>query len=75
MSVVAAYSGTFDPITFGHTDIIQRAGTRMQEVVKKMMDDKGLDLIIDIANAVSFKPALDMTTDAVAAYDKAYPVK
>jgi len=55
--------------------VLQRAGTRMQEVVKKMMDDKGLDLIIDIANAVAFKPALDMTTDAVAAYDKVYPVK
>ena len=25
MSVVAAYSGTFDPVTFGHTDIIRRA--------------------------------------------------
>jgi pantetheine-phosphate adenylyltransferase len=25
VSVVAAYSGTFDPVTFGHTDIIRRA--------------------------------------------------
>lgn len=25
MNVIAAYSGTFDPITFGHYDIIQRA--------------------------------------------------
>jgi pantetheine-phosphate adenylyltransferase len=25
MTIVAAYSGTFDPITFGHTDIIERA--------------------------------------------------
>lgn len=25
MPVTAAYSGTFDPITFGHTDIIERA--------------------------------------------------
>lgn len=25
MSVVATYSGTFDPVTFGHTDIIRRA--------------------------------------------------
>ena len=55
--------------------VLQRAGTRMQEVVKKMMDDKGLDVIIDIANAGSFKPTVDMTNDAVAAYDKAYPVK
>ena len=55
--------------------VLQRAGTRMQEVVKKMMDDKGLDLIVDVAQAVAFKPTLELTTDAVAAYDKAYPVK
>ncbi len=55
--------------------ILQRAGTRMQEVIKKLMDEKGLDLIIDVANAISFKPTLELTNDAVAAYDKAYPVK
>lgn len=64
-----------DDVTNERNVVLQRAGTRMQEVVKKMMDDKALDLIIDIANAVAFKPALDMTADAVAAYDKAYPVK
>lgn len=33
MSVVAAYSGTFDPITFGHTDIIQRAARMFPRVI------------------------------------------
>jgi outer membrane protein len=64
-----------DDVNNERNTILQRAGTRMQEVVKKMMDDKGLDLIIDSTNAVAFKPAVDMTNDAVAAYDKAYPVK
>lgn len=64
-----------DDVNNERTAVLQRAGARMQEIVKKMMDDKGLDLIIDIANAVSFKPALDVTNDAVAAYDKAYPLK
>ncbi|HUS24324.1 MAG TPA: pantetheine-phosphate adenylyltransferase [Candidatus Binatia bacterium] len=33
MSVVAAYSGTFDPVTFGHTDIIRRAARMFPRVV------------------------------------------
>ena len=56
-------------------DILQRAGTRMQEVVKKLADEKGLDLVVDSANTLFFKPNLELTTDAVAAYNKAYPVK
>ena len=56
-------------------DILQRAGTRMQEVVKKLADEKGLDIVVDSANTLFFKPNLELTTDAVAAYNKAYPVK
>jgi outer membrane protein len=56
-------------------DILQRAGTRMQEVVKKLADEKALDLVVDSANTLFFKPALELTNEAVAAYNKAYPVK
>jgi outer membrane protein len=56
-------------------DILQRAGTRMQEVVKKLADEKGLDLVVDSANTLFYKPNLDLTSDAVVAYNKAYPVK
>jgi outer membrane protein len=56
-------------------DILQRAGTRMQEVVKKIADEKGLDLVVDAANTLFFKPSLDLTADAVAGYNKTYPVK
>jgi outer membrane protein len=56
-------------------DILQRAGTRMQEVVKKLADEKGLDLVVDSANTLFFKPNLELTADAVAAYNKTYPVK
>ena len=56
-------------------DILQRAGTRMQEVVKKLADEKGLDLVVDSANTLFFKPNLEITADAVAAYNKTYPVK
>ena len=56
-------------------DILQRAGTRMQEVVKKLADEKGLDLVVDSANTLFYKTNLDLTADAVTAYNKAYPVK
>ncbi len=56
-------------------DILQRAGTRMQEIVKKIADEKGLDLVVDAANTLFFKASLDLTADAVAGYNKTYPVK
>ena len=57
------------------TDVIQRAGTRMQEVVKKLSDEKGLDIVVDSANTVFFKTSFEITTEATAAYNKTYPVK
>ena len=56
-------------------DILQRTGTHMQEIVKKLADEKGLDVVIDTSNTVFYKASLDLTAEAVAAYDKAYPVK
>jgi outer membrane protein len=55
-------------------EIIQRAGTRMQEVVKKVADEKGLDIVVDSASTVFFKASFEITADATAAYNKAYPV-
>lgn len=55
-------------------ETIQRLGSRMTEIVRKLMEDKGLDAIFDTAALVSFKSALDITANATAAYDKAYPV-
>jgi len=56
-------------------DILQRSGTHMQEIVKKLADEKGLDVVIDTSNTIYYKASLDLTAEAVAAYDKAYPVK
>jgi outer membrane protein len=56
-------------------DILQRSGTRMQEIVKKLAEDKGLDVVVDTSNTVFYKPSMDITAEAVAAYDKAHPVK
>jgi len=32
-------------------------------------------VVVDAQSTVYFKPVVDVTADAVAAYDKAYPVK
>jgi outer membrane protein len=47
----------------------------MQDVVKKLAEEKGLDVVVDSANTVFYKPALDLTAEATTAYDKTYPVK
>lgn len=56
-------------------EILMKASQRMQEVVKKISEEKGYDVVIDSSNTVHFKVALEITTEATAAYDKAYPVK
>jgi outer membrane protein len=56
-------------------EVLQRAQTRMIEIVKKVSDEKGLDLVVEASAVITFKPALDVTNDVVAAYDKAYPAK
>jgi outer membrane protein len=55
------------------TEILSRAGQRMQEVIKKLAEEKALDVVIDTSSTIYFKPALDLSGDATMAYDKAYP--
>jgi outer membrane protein len=55
-------------------DILARSSQRMQEVVNKLAEAKGLDVVFDMGNTVYVKPALDITKDASEAYDKAYPL-
>jgi outer membrane protein len=56
-------------------DILGRSSVRMQEVVKKLSEAGNYDVVVDVSTAYYFKPALDITKDATAAYDKTYPVK
>jgi outer membrane protein len=64
-----------DDVQASRTEILQRAGTRMQEVVKKLADEKGLDIVVDSTNTVFYKATFEITTEATAAYNKAYPAK
>jgi len=56
-------------------DVLSKSSTKMGDVVKKIAEEKGLDLVVDTSTALYFKPALDITKDATTAYDKAYPAK
>ncbi|HVT94609.1 MAG TPA: OmpH family outer membrane protein [Bryobacteraceae bacterium] len=56
-------------------EILGRAGQRMNEVVKKLAAEKGLDAVFDSSTMLFFKPALELTDEAITAYDKTYPVK
>ncbi len=56
-------------------DILGKASQKMQQVVSKLAEEKGLDVVIDVTQTVYFKPSLDITADATAAYNKAYPAK
>jgi outer membrane protein len=57
------------------TQILERAQTRMEAIIKKIAEEQGFDLIVDMTNRVYHKPSLEITDAVIAAYDKAYPVK
>ena len=56
-------------------DILGKTSQRMQEIVKKLAEEKALDVVVDVNSTIFFKPALELTAEAIAAYDKAYPPK
>lgn len=56
-------------------DALTKSSTKMGDVVKKLAEEKGFDLVVDTSSALYFKPALDITDEAIKAYDKAYPAK
>jgi outer membrane protein len=56
-------------------EILQKSGQQMADVVKKLAEERSVDIVVDVSSTLYFKPALDLTADAVAAYDKAFPPK
>jgi outer membrane protein len=56
-------------------DVLSQSGRRMQDVVRKLAEERGMDVVVDAGSTLYVKPVLDLTKDAVAAYDKTYPVK
>jgi outer membrane protein len=60
-------------VTVYRNDILSKSSQKMTDVVKKIAEERGFDLVVDTSTTLYFKPALDITNDAIAAYDKAYP--
>jgi len=56
-------------------EVLAKAQANMAAVVKKIAEEKGLDVVIDISTTVYFKSALDLTSDAITAYNAAHPAK
>jgi Skp family chaperone for outer membrane proteins len=56
-------------------DILGKAGRQMSDVIKKIAEARGIDVVIDSSNTLYFKPALEITAEATAEYDKLYPPK
>jgi outer membrane protein len=54
-------------------EILQKSAVKMSAVVKKLAEAKGLDIVVDAPYAVYFKEALEITAEAIAAYDKENP--
>ncbi|HXN45500.1 MAG TPA: OmpH family outer membrane protein [Bryobacteraceae bacterium] len=64
-----------DEVDGARNEILGAAGRRMIEVIRKLADEKGVDVVVEGNSTLFFKAALDITADATAAYDKAYPAK
>ena len=47
MSKIAIYPGTFDPITFGHIDVIKKALKLFEKVIVAVSDGKNKDYLFD----------------------------
>ncbi len=54
-------------------EILQKSALKMTEVLRKLAEEKGYDIVVDAPYAPYFKAALDITGDLIAAFDKVYP--
>jgi outer membrane protein len=63
-----------EEVDAARNDVLTRAGQRMSEVVRKLAEERGVDVVVEASSTLYVKPDLDLTKDAIAAYDKAYPV-
>lgn len=53
MAVVAVYPGTFDPVTNGHSDLVQRAAGLFDRVIVAIAANPGKTPLFDLAQRVA----------------------
>ena len=51
-------------------EILSRSRERLVEVVRQVAEAKGLDVVVEMGNTFYAKPSIDITAEAIAAYDK-----
>ena len=54
MEKTAVYPGTFDPITFGHIDIIKRASRIFDKLIVSVVDNSNKDLLFNVEERKTF---------------------
>lgn len=54
MQLTAIYPGTFDPITYGHLDIIQRASSIFSQIIIAVAENKAKKPWFDLAQRIEF---------------------
>jgi outer membrane protein len=64
-----------EELTAERNDMFKKSGQQMRDVVKKLAEERGFDVVVDVTQTVYAKPALEITKDAIAAYDAAHPAK
>jgi len=65
MSVVAVYPGTFDPVTNGHSDLVQRASKLFERVIVAIAANPGKAPLFDLDHRVAMAKAVFSGLDNV----------
>jgi len=53
MSVIAVYPGTFDPVTNGHTDLVERASRLFDKVIVAFASNSSKTPLFDLQHRVA----------------------
>jgi len=55
-------------------EILGGSTDKMAAIIRKIAEQRGFDMVVDAQFALYFKDTMDITKEATAAYDLAYPV-
>ena len=55
---------------FDRNEILGAGARTMREVIAELAAARDLDIIVDVSNTLFFKPALDLSSEATAAYNR-----
>ncbi|MPZ88121.1 MAG: pantetheine-phosphate adenylyltransferase [Nitriliruptorales bacterium] len=71
MTVSVVYPGSFDPVTYGHIDVIQRAASRFSRLIVACLQNAGKDPMFDVEERIALLEEVtgDLRNVEVAAFD------